>query len=180
MTSIRLYSEIAKKQTTDPKVSSVLDKIGQNASEVIHSMGDIVWMINPKYDAFGSVFSRMENFAAEMLSPLNIQYTISKENDVENIKFSMAERQNIFLIFKEAIHNAAKHANCKAVAILLSKNKDQLQMKITDDGSGFDKQEVLRGDGLSNMENRAAEIHGTITVAASHGGGTSVTLSMLV
>lgn len=180
LTSIRLYSEIAKKQTTDPQVSNVLDKISQNSGEVILSMRDIVWMINPKYDAFGSVFSRMENFAAEMLSPLNIQYTMEKDHEVDSIKFSIAERQNIFMIFKEAIHNAAKHANCKAVAIHLSRSKDQLQMTITDDGSGFDNQEILPGDGLRNMENRAAEIHGTITVAASPGRGTSVTLNMLV
>ena len=180
LTSIRLYSEIAKKLTTDPQVSGVLDKISQNAGEVIHSMSDIVWMINPKYDAFGSVFSRMENTASELLSPLNIQYTIKKDIEVESIKFSMAERQNIFMIFKEAIHNAAKHANCQSVAIHLSRNKDHLQMNITDDGSGFDKQEILHGNGLSSMENRAAEIHGTITVAASPGRGTSVTLSMLV
>jgi len=180
LTSIRLYSEIGKKQTTDPQVSSILDKIGQNAGEVIHSMSDIVWMINPKYDAFGSVFARMENFAAELLSPLNIRYTIKKDNEVESIKFSMAERQNIFMIFKEAIHNAAKHANCKAVAIHLSRSHDQLQMNITDDGSGFDEQAIQRGNGLNNMENRAAEMRGTITVAATLGRGTSVTLNMLV
>lgn len=180
LTSIRLYSEIAKKQTKDQQVSVLLDKIGRNAGEIIHSMSDIVWMINPKYDTFGSVLSRMENFAAEILAPQEIQYTIKKDTDVENLKLSMETRQNIFMIFKEAIHNAAKHADCQTVSIHLSRSKDQLQMNITDDGSGFDERAIQRGNGLSSMESRAAGMHGTITVAASPGRGTSVTLNMFV
>jgi signal transduction histidine kinase len=53
-----------------------------------------------------------------------------------------------------------------------------LVMTVSDDGVGFDPGTVARGNGLRNMEERAASLDGTLSVASSRSAGTAVTLRM--
>jgi signal transduction histidine kinase len=89
----------------------------------------------------------------------------------------MTQRKNIFLIFKEAINNAAKYANATRVEVELNYQNKQFRLFIKDNGIGFDSQTVKRGNGLKNMEKRAAEINGELITDSTLGKGTCLTLT---
>src|SRR5204863_1537898 len=67
LSSIRMYSDIVKNQTTHSATASeLLDKISSNSKEMIENMSDIVWMIKPGNDDFRNIENRMLNFANEL------------------------------------------------------------------------------------------------------------------
>lgn len=180
LTSIRHYSEMAKQQSGSsvPAVKQILDKIGENAGDMIHSMSDIIWAVNPKYDDLVTLRERMENFAAEILSPKEILYAFNFDARAGQLKLSMEKRKNIFLIYKEALNNAAKYSGCKNVMIHFVHQGKLLMLQIQDDGSGFDEQTVRRGNGLSNMSSRVKELKGKIKIDTSPGKGTNIELEI--
>jgi signal transduction histidine kinase len=60
----------------------------------------------------------------------------------------MEQRKNLYLIFKETINNAARHSGCKNVRVDFYSSGNNLHLKITDDGKGFDTDVKSQGNGL--------------------------------
>ena len=89
-------------------------------------------------------------------------------------------RHNLFLAFKEALNNAAKHADASEVRITLELGGDAFVLKVQDDGKGIDPDAAADpdrpapGNGLNNMKDRMAEIGGTCVVDSNPEQGTTV------
>ncbi len=89
----------------------------------------------------------------------------------------MSQRKNLYLIFKEAINNAAKYSECKNVWIDLSMNgSHKIIMTIRDDGKGFDDTLESKGNGLMSMHKRAKELKGEFKFSSKVGEGTMLRL----
>jgi len=86
----------------------------------------------------------------------------------------MDVKQNLYLIFKEAINNSIKHGNCKHITLEANFRNDVLEISVTDDGKGFDETKTYKGNGLKNMESRASQIGGRIKIKSSAESGTSI------
>ena len=179
LSSIRMYSDIVKNQVTQtPVAAELLDKISSNSKEMIETMSDIVWMIKPGNDDFNSVQNRMINFANELCIPAGINFDFNCDESIDVLRISMELRRDIYLIFKEAINNAVKYADCKNIHVSINVADDQLHMRISDDGKGFEVASAKNGNGLSNMRKRV-EIHkGNFTVNSFLGGGTEILSSL--
>ena len=95
-------------------------------------------------------------------------------------------RRNLYLIFKEAVNNAAKYAAATEVELFLSVRKGLLLMKLTDNGQGFDAQdppsEVMGsgGNGLQNMTKRAEEIGGSLEIVSNKNEGTNIIVRLRI
>jgi signal transduction histidine kinase len=90
----------------------------------------------------------------------------------------MEQRRNIYLIFKEALNNAAKYSGSKKIEINSSLYKEQLLLVIKDEGQGFDYSLTKKGNGLKNLSRRAVELGGRLEIESSPGAGTCVSLSL--
>jgi signal transduction histidine kinase len=94
-------------------------------------------------------------------------------------------RHNLFLAFKEALHNVVKHATASEVRVVLKLAAAQLELQVTDDGCGFDTAipgdghatagRIACGSGLANMQRRLEEIGGVCEIRSEPGRGTMVT-----
>ena len=84
---------------------------------------------------------------------------------------------HVFRIVQEAINNSVKHGKAQNVAIVLSAEDDLVQLKIEDDGAGFQPGSRNDGLGLKIMQYRARRIGGTFTIQAGRSRGTIVTLA---
>lgn len=158
---------------------NLLAKIETTSRETIENMSDIVWAINPKNDTLDDVITRMENFAADLLTPKNISYDFDIEKNIGGHKLQTKKRKNIYLIFKEAIFNAEKYAECKKINIRIFSIGNKLNMKIQDDGNGFDVSNIKsrNGNGIENMKTRAKEINGRLEISSAINQGTNIDLS---
>jgi signal transduction histidine kinase len=133
--SISIYSEVAKQRTEkNENTDEVLSKIGFASRELIDKMSDIVWSLNPNNESFEQLQNRMITFAAMILAPRNILYDFIADNELQKLQFTSEQRKDIFLIFKEALYNTVKYADCKRVNITLCVNDNNFMMTIKDDG----------------------------------------------
>ncbi len=181
LSSISLFNEVAKESITNTNDKSpvipILEKIAEYTSISQESMSDIVWMINARNDSFENVIAHMQSFAAEVLEAKGINLKMEVDKNLEHQKMEMHQRKNFYLIFKEAINNIAKYANCKIVNVEIEIKNKIVKMKIADDGIGFDISKVSKGNGLLNMKKRATELNGQIKIKSEQGKGTTIELS---
>jgi len=187
--SISIYSEVAKKRTEkNENTNEVLSKIGIASRELIDKMSDIVWSLNPNNESFEQLQNRMMTFAAMILSPRNIQYDFIADEELKKMQFTGEQRKNIFLIFKEALHNVVKYADCNKVSITLFAKTNSLVMTIKDNGKGFNtstirmnetfqaEHESLGGNGIKNMHARADDMDAKLCISSGINEGTTVQL----
>ena len=80
----------------------------------------------------------------------------------------------LFRIAQEGIHNIIKHARAGSISMQLIENRESLILILEDDGFGFDPQQVVKGNGLSNMRERAILLGGTFSVESEPGKGTTI------
>jgi signal transduction histidine kinase len=88
--------------------------------------------------------------------------------------------QAVFLTAQEALANIARHARATSVELDLIQDADSIQLKVTDDGQGFDVQNQNQtvGHGLANMRARAEELGGSFAVDSEIGQGTTIDLQL--
>lgn len=115
-------------------------------------MSEIVWNINPKYNKLSDVIIRIQEFAIETLEPININLNFKLEKTSDNFNLEFLEKRHIYLIFKEAVINIAKYSKAENVVFSVKKENKLTNIKIEDDGNGFDLIFTKRGNGLSNMK----------------------------
>jgi signal transduction histidine kinase len=153
-----------------------------------------VWSLNPENEGFEQLEHRIRAFAAMMLSPRNIKYEFTAAEELEKLYLTGEQCKNIFLIFKEALHNAVKYAACETVRISLGKESNHLVMVIQDDGVGFNVAArsasdhssngftagTIGGSGIKNMYARAAAMDAKLYIDSKENEGTIVSLVVSV
>jgi two-component system sensor histidine kinase UhpB len=92
----------------------------------------------------------------------------------------MEQRKNIYLIFKEALNNAAKYSGASRIEIEVATQNKELVLLIKDEGQGFNINEVKKGNGLDNMMNRATELGAALKIQSAMNEGTTVSLVLPV
>jgi signal transduction histidine kinase len=181
LTSINILSKVMLQQTAaDDTTRPNLQKIKEHSSNIMESMSDIVWAINPHNDTVEKVIYKMKEFAAELLDPMNIRYTFLEEGDFSNVKLTLNKRKDLYLIFKEAINNAAKYSHCDMIEIVLSHDGENIHLNVKDDGQGFDQQQVKSGNGLRNIYERSKNMLGNLRLNSELGTGTHIVLTVPV
>ena len=182
LSTINILSEMAKiKVKNDPvKTSEYIGKISDNSSRMMEAIDDIVWSINPMNDSMQKIMARMREFATSVLEAKDIDIDFKAADDVNHLTLDMEARRDFFLIFKEAINNAAKYSKCKHVSISIHVAQKRLLLDISDDGIGFDVNTADSGNGLINMRKRADSLKGNVVINSNPGMGTQISLNVPV
>ncbi|WP_224996965.1 sensor histidine kinase [Cesiribacter sp. SM1] len=178
LSTINILSAMVQQQIRkDPAQAQLqLEKISDYSQRMMESMDDIVWAINPLNDAAQNLVARMRVFCSEILEPKGISFTFSLDDRVSALRLPLAVKHNCFMIFKEAVNNAAKYAQCQSLEISLTIQKKQLHLLISDNGRGFDTNLPPEGNGLLNMQARARAIHGELEIISKKCSGTTISL----
>jgi signal transduction histidine kinase len=179
LSNIHILNELAKRNAANPgKANEYLEKASEDIQHVSESLNDIVWNINPKYDNPENLFVRMKRYAADMMDGKNISYEMQFPSDAATIKLNMDRRRDVYLIFKEAVNNLVKYSQAGFASIQLQTNDEQLCMTIEDNGVGFNPSKIVQGNGLDNMQQRAATWGAALSITGKPGEGTKVELIM--
>ena len=155
----------------------MLTTIAEVSRSSVDAMRDIVWAINPHSDSVLEMTRRMRQYAEGIFvdKGVRVKFDAPDEDGDENIKLSMDIRRELFLIFKEAVNNAARHSGCSQVEIDFHvRGGSEIFLQIADDGRGFDFSREFDGNGLSNMKNRAKKIGGRFEIKSEAERGTTI------
>jgi streptogramin lyase len=172
LTQIGLLSELARLHGD----SDTLSEIAGISRQLAGAVSDIVWAMNPRNDYMSSLSRRIRRFATDLLGGSGVELHFRLPQEDQEARTGLEVRRQTFLIFKEAVHNVARHARASRVEIELEITKDVLQLSIKDNGTGFESGALQDGNGIFNMKQRASQIRASLAVVSAPGLGTSVTL----
>lgn len=186
LSSISLFSTVLEKtlQSNPEKAKPILQRITESCNQMMESMNDMVWTIKADNDNFRDVVNRMRSFAVNMTEPKNINLIFQSDEKTENLTLDMETRKNIYLLFKEAINNAVKYANCTEIQVSVSVKNSVLELNIVDNGDGFDVDSTaqnktsLGGNGIKGMHTRAKEINAEFNINSVKNSGTTLIMRL--
>lgn len=176
LTKISLYSDLIRSGANPEERNELLQIIGNKSRELVVTMSDIVWSIDARNDTLEDLLDRMRDFATSLFSATNIDYRFEVEDLPLQRKLPIDTRQNMYLIFKEALTNAAKHSDAANVKIALTERDNELSLTIHDDGVGVQNGGKRSGHGMQNMKMRAERIGGKLFI--ENGDGFTVRLQL--
>lgn len=170
LAGIAMQTDLMQMTIQEGKNKTQLAKIGQTSRSAMSRMGDVIWSVDARKDKLGDLFLRMQEHTSEILQPLdiNFRFDIGKFNVQKKINLSI--RQNLYLIFKEAINNVAKHSTASMVDISLKNDGNKFLMRIKNNGEAKNIQKSFKtGQGLTNFKMRAAQVNGELTILNKDG-----------
>jgi signal transduction histidine kinase len=181
LTQIALLSELAQTDLAQPaQARSHLEQIFITAGALARQLDEIVWAITPANDTLEEFASYVSKFAQDYLRVAGIRCRLEVPESLPKCPMSSAQRHDLFLAAKEALHNVVKHAQSSEVWLRLEIDHGELTLEIEDNGKGLDKHAEARprGHGLANMQNRLGHVGGTFSQQSRAGLGTLVRLAL--
>ena len=172
--TISLLSRMAQEGDLDDAKED-LREINRISVSMSDAMRDIVWFNRTDVDTVRDLLMRMRETAESMMAKQQqFNFTICGEELVRPI--NMEIRREIFMIFKEALHNILKHAEASKVDVRAGLEGNDFILQIRDDGKGFDQSMETSGAGMGSMKKRAESLRGSLRLESTPGGGTALSL----
>ena len=139
-------------------------------------MGEIVWMMNPRFDKGEKLHEKLDQLIInfKQVAPTGLQVESVIDDKIGTMDFAMELRKSIYLISKEALNNVLWYASARHLRISLLLVNKQLILEIKDDGHGMDMASVKSGNGLETMKQRAITCKGQCSIISAPGEGTTV------
>ena len=179
LTHIEMISEFADEEA--PEVARErLREVASIARQTVDSLDEIVWAVNPRYDTLSALVEYLGMFAASFLAAAKIRCKIELPAELPPRPLSAGVRYHLFLAVKESLNNAAKHAGATLVRLQVAWDGERLRVVVADDGRGFDVDVASKAgaNGLLNLRERMAELHGECRIESGPGQGTRVVLEL--
>ena len=193
LTRITLLSQSVRGELeSGHRAEADLDQIYSTARELTRSMDEIVWAVNPRHDTLDSLVTYLGRFAQHFLAAAGIRCRLDVPLHLPALALTAEIRHNVFLAFKEALHNVVKHAKATEVRLSLELRREGFMLVIADNGCGFtgppgqdpamkqDGHRSASGNGLANMQKRLEEIGGGCEWDTAPGEGTRAKLVVVV
>lgn len=180
LTQISILSEVAQREVArdDSSTTKPLSMIATASRELVDSMSDIVWAINPQKDHLSDLTQRMRLFASDIFTGSSIRFRFDAPGADQDVRIGANVRREVFLIFKESINNVVRHSGCTEAEIEFRIDNEWLTLTVSDNGGGFDPSRQSDGHGLMSMRERARDSGGDFEVLSENGKGTTVNLKL--
>lgn len=133
----------------------------------------------------------IHNLIDQFTAKGGIECILKMQDKLDISSLSMKQTINIFRIIQEALNNIEKHAKASIVSIIITiiqnNNQKMLKVYITDNGTGFNSEKLLKETalqyghfGISNMRNRAKDINASFSISSEINSGTEIKLEVPV
>lgn len=183
LSGINMYSHMAKEQTEAGNTiatGKTLEVIQQASDEMIYKLKDMVWAMQPGNENMEQLNDKIKEYAVFITGAKKIKLQTDFATRSDGLKLSAETIHNVYTIVKEALNNAVKYSEATFITISTTVINNLLTFCITDNGVGFDRQEITEGNGLINMEKRADEIDAILQITPTPGTGTRLQLQLKI
>jgi signal transduction histidine kinase len=181
LAQIAILSEVARVRGDSAGSAEVLERVATLARELVDSMGEIVWSIRSQSDDWESLVVHMRAFALDVLTSRGIAFQL-RTPSTNGPSMNLQTRRQLFLMFKECIHNAARHSRCTAVVAELGAGGREVTLTVEDNGVGSNNADRTPGraggTGIAGMRWRAENLGGRVQITSAAGQGCRVEIHL--
>ena len=152
-----------------------LNKIQSNAEQILNSLRETIWVLNNKETTVSDFSDGFKTYCFNVLKNFE---EISFESDEEienNCVLSASSAIHLNKLLQEIVQNIIKHSQSRLIYYQIICNQ-HLIISIRDNGIGFDPNKKYTGNGLENMEWRAAEAGASLKIESKKKSGTKITI----
>lgn len=177
LVALKINLGLLQNGTEDGALRSQAGKTMELAQSTIDEIRDVIYNLRPVELSRGGLANSIRDLCKKLgdLSGIRINCEIAEEFP----RWSEAEEVNLYRIVQECLTNIIKHSGATQADIsLLKMNDSVLLISIADNGSGFDRQEVQSGFGLTTMRERAEMMNARLLVDSEKGKGTRIMLEV--
>jgi signal transduction histidine kinase/streptogramin lyase len=181
---ISFLSEHARNcQAVPSELQEEIRSISDDSREVLRSLDEIVWAVNPQKDTLDHLVSYIGQYAQEYFRRTGIECELEIPSRVPAQPLSSQSRHHLFLAVHEALTNILKHSKATRTRVAMAYNETNFEITVSDNGVGFDPasnhSELSSSaagfcNGLGNMRRRMTELGGRCLVESQLGQGTTI------
>jgi PAS domain S-box-containing protein len=162
------------------EVPKKIESISQSLSKAIQFTRNAIFNLSPPQLSEIGLYAAIHDWMKEQIE---IKYGINTLMTGDNKKFHLEENTRLLLFrsIRELLMNVVKHARAKHLNVNISTQKGILEVRIQDDGIGFDSKSDLtrlksKGYGLFSIQERMADLGGYMKIESNPGKGTEIKL----
>jgi signal transduction histidine kinase len=176
LTEVNMLSTLVKSPTTSAEEKNrYLGELSATARDMVTSLDEIVWAVNPRNDTIASLASYFGSYAQRLLDLASISCGLDVAEDLPDHPLDPRFRQELFLAFKEALTNVVRHAGATQVWLRISVPSGDIVVEVADNGHGLNAAKHDAGaDGIANMKERMTALGGECEISSGKDQGTAV------
>ena len=177
LSGVELLSKALKRnlEKDNPKRAEQLESIRELIVDATEKTRRLARGLYPVHIIENGLEAAIEELAVEIETMFGVKCELSFSGDAEYLDSSIAG--HIYYIIREAAVNAARHGKPDIIGITMHSEKDVLEVKIIDNGEGFDTLSTRKGMGLHTMEYRAKAIGADLRIESTGYSGTAISVS---
>jgi signal transduction histidine kinase len=154
-------------------------KMQVNAQSILSSLRETIWVLNNKEVTLMEFNDGFKNYCFKILKNFeNINFE-ADENITKNPLLTASKAIHLNKIMQEIIQNIVKHADATLIEYTIIDNENNIEIKIKDNGKGYNHTKISAGNGLENIHWRAKEAELKIEMKSEIGKGTSILINTL-
>jgi signal transduction histidine kinase/ligand-binding sensor domain-containing protein len=174
LTGLALQLDLAQNQRAAPELlQPQLANLSRSTRGLVDNMREVVWAMNPLNDNLESLANFLGQYAEQYLAAAGLRCRLELPLAAQANPVSSPIRHQLFLVVKEALHNAVRHAQATEVELRLEQLQRNLRLTIEDDGCGLPPEATrIPNHGLDNMRKRVQDVGGSFSASTRTSGGT--------
>ncbi|HRH47365.1 MAG TPA: two-component regulator propeller domain-containing protein [Panacibacter sp.] len=151
-----------------------MDKIMNLSDESVEKMNEIIWSLNHGNRNLDELIYHIRSQCATVVSNANLEFVCELPAAIPSLNMEWNESRNIYMLVKEAVNNAVKHAAANMITLDFS-FQNEFTITVVDNGKGYNAASANKeGNGLKNYEKRTAALNATFSIETVSGIGTKV------
>ena len=153
-------------------ILSELKNIEQDIREISHDLN------REKYVLINNFIAIVNNLLEEQKNTYKTNLTSNIDEKIKWESVNNSVKINLYRVLQESLQNINKYANASNIVVEFKRDGDEIRLKITDDGIGFEINGKKKGIGLQNMLSRVNECNGVFDIKSKKGKGTSIIITL--
>jgi signal transduction histidine kinase len=173
LTQIRFLSAVESRDARTPEAArGRMEQVSEKSREMVASLDEIVWAIDPANDSPASLANYLCHFAEEFFRVTPIRCRLDVADPLPSAPLTSEVRHHLYLAVREALNNIAKHSAATEAWLRIDAVSEELRIALEDNGRGFDPGAARSfGNGLANMQKRLESIGGRFSCQSHPGSG---------
>lgn len=180
LAAIRMQSNVLKLRYNghETEEKRIVGEIEKNVVRLFRDTKDFIWSIDPESNQINELALYIKDFGENLLQDTNIRFHANTDipTSLETSALPPGWSIQVIMIFKEALTNCIKHAQCKNIYFRAMIDEQQVSFELEDDGIGTVFPTEGYHKGLNNMRLRAEKIHCDLSITSATTNGTLVRL----